>query len=95
MRLKHPLRLGALLGVSAGALTIPMTLVFPPAERVLDAPARWLADTWHESGIPPHGDAVLMLPFLAWVAQWIIVSVVIGLWLMLRNRGSIDGQDVS
>ena len=80
------MRAGVFMGILVGVLTIPLAVVYPPAERALTAPATWLADTWHGSEFPPQGDAALMLPFLACIVQWFALGLIIGLVLRYRNK---------
>jgi hypothetical protein len=81
---KGGLLFGGLIFVSLMAVET----AFPAVGKCLSAPAMGLANVWHGIGLPPRGEAAVMLPFLSMVVECLVLGGLIGLWRysMLRRK---------
>ena len=82
-------------GVMLGCVMVVFFCLFEPAlptilDESLNAPAMGLAWLWHESGLPPQGEAAFAMPVIFGFAQWFIVGASIGLWRCRRLQRKHD-----
>lgn len=82
--LKGGLLFGSLIFVLI--ILLQITLPFPALGRYLEAPANGLAWLWHESGLPPRGEAGFLLPTVFMLLQCFVIGALIGLWRYRKLR---------
>jgi hypothetical protein len=77
---------GLLFGGLMFVFLMAVEIAFPVLGKCLSAPAIGLADVWHGVGLPPRGEAAVMLPFLSLVVQCFLMGALIGLWRYRRLK---------
>lgn len=77
---------GLLFGGLIFVLLMAVETAFPALGKCLSAPAMALANVWHGMGLPPRGEAAVMLPFLSMVVQCFLIGAFIGLWRYSRLK---------
>ena len=86
---------GLLFGGLIFVLLMAVETAFPTLGKCLSAPAMGLADVWHGMGLPPRGEASVMLRFLSMVVQCLVIGALMGLWryrrLQRRQRVNAGG----
>ncbi len=82
----YVLKGGLLFGGLVLVLLMAVETAFPALGKCLSAPIMALADMWHGMGLPPRGEAAVILPFLCMVVQCFLIGAFIGLWRYFRLK---------